>query len=120
DLELAGEVLAGELLVLPDVGGDHASDPLLHEQLAQAPVGDAAVVGNCLDLVDAGLEQRVDQHRRDAAESEAADREGRTALDVGDRLGGAGHHLVHGTSFLTWSRGGSVLPPIAVDSASLV
>ena len=61
----------------------------------EAPVVDAAVVRDRLEVVGARLEQRVDQHRRDAAQPEAADRERRAVRDVGDRLGGARHHLVH-------------------------
>ena len=44
DLELAGEVLPLELLVLADVRGDHLPDPPVSEQDAEAPVVDAAVV----------------------------------------------------------------------------
>ena len=58
------------------------------QQPAQPPVVDPAVVGDRLEVVDAGLQQRLDQHRRDPAQPEAADRERRPGRDVGDRLGG--------------------------------
>ena len=95
DLELAGEVLPRELLVLPDVRRDHPPDPLVEQQPPEAPVVDAAVVRHRLQVVGALLQQRVDQHRRDAAQPEAADRERRAAGDVGHGLGGARDHLVH-------------------------
>ena len=50
----------------------------LAEQQPEPPVVDAAVVRDHLELVGALLEQRVDQHRRDAAQPEAADRQTRT------------------------------------------
>ena len=50
DLELAGEVLPGELLVLPDVRRHHPAEPLGHQQQAQAPVVDAAVVRHRLEV----------------------------------------------------------------------
>ena len=95
------EVLPRELLVLPDVGRDHPPDPVGEQQHAQAPLVDAAVVRHRLELVGALLEQRVDEHRRDAAQPEAADRDRRAARDVGDGLGGARDHLVHGRSSLS-------------------
>ena len=53
DLELAGEVLPLELLVLADVGGDHPADPLVAQQDPEAPVVDAAVVGDGLEVGEA-------------------------------------------------------------------
>ena len=50
DLELAGEVLPRELLVLPDVGRDHPPQPLLGQQPAQPPVVDTAVVRDRLEV----------------------------------------------------------------------
>ena len=44
ELELAGQVLALELLVLADVGADHLLDLARVEQLAEAEAVDAAVV----------------------------------------------------------------------------
>ncbi len=40
-------------------------------------------------------EHGVDEHRRDAAQTEAPDRERRAVPHVGDRRGGVRHHLVH-------------------------
>ena len=55
----------------------------------------------------AGLEQRLDQHGRDAAEPEPADRERRAVADVGDGLGGAGPTTLvpHRCLFLRAARG---------------
>ena len=71
------QVLPGELLVLPDVGRHHPPDPLGDQQPTQPPVVDAAVVRHRLEVVGALLEQRLDQHRRDAAQPEPADRQRR-------------------------------------------
>ena len=50
DLQLTGEVLPGELLVLPDVRRDHPPQPLLHQQPAQTPLVDTAVVRHRLEV----------------------------------------------------------------------
>ena len=117
DLELAGEVLPGELLVLPDVRRHHPAQPLLHQQPPEAPVVDAAVVGDRLQVARALRQQGVDQHRRDAAQAEAADREGRSRADVLHRSGGAAHHLVHVTAPSVSPRSvvGCPARPIACD-----
>ena len=52
-LELAGEELPLELLVLPDVGRGHPPDPALGQQQAQAPVVDTAVVAHDVEIGDA-------------------------------------------------------------------
>ena len=75
ELELAREVLPLELLVLADVRRRHLGDALVGEQHAEAPVVDAAVVRDDREAVDARVEQRLDQHHRDAAEPEPADGE---------------------------------------------
>ena len=46
ELELAGQVLALELLVLADVAGDHLLDLARLEQQAEAEAVDAGVVGD--------------------------------------------------------------------------
>ena len=89
DLDLAAEVLAGELLVLADVRRDHPADAAGGEQLAEAPAVDAAVVRDHLEVARALREQRPDEHDRHAREAEAADGERRSVGDVGDGLGGA-------------------------------
>ena len=95
DLELAGQVLPLELLVLPDVGRDHPADPLVAQQDAQAPVVDAAVVGHDLEAAHAAQVQLADQHARDAAQPEPAHGERRAVRDVRHGVRGAGHDLVH-------------------------
>jgi hypothetical protein len=91
----AAEVLAGELLVLADVGAGDAGDAARGEQDAESPAVDAAVVGDDLQAVRAPFVQGADQGFGDAAEAEAADGERGAVGDVGDRLGGAGADLVH-------------------------
>ena len=95
DLELALEVLAGELLVLPDVGGDHPADLLGLEEDAQPPVVDAAVVRDDLEVGDAALVQLGDENGGDAAQAETADGERGAVRDALDGLGGAGDDFVH-------------------------
>ena len=78
DLELAGQVLAGELLVLPDVRRDHPPRSASRRAARPRPQSStAAVVRDRLEVVDAGVEQRVDQHRRDPAQTETAHRQRR-------------------------------------------
>ena len=86
DLDLAAEVLPGELLVLTDVGADDAADPARREQQAEPPAVDAAVVRHDLEIRRGAVEQRADQHDRHAVQAEAADGEGRAVGDVRDRL----------------------------------
>ena len=65
------------------------------EQPAQAPVVDAAVVRDRLEVGRPGLQDRLDQHRRDPAQPESTHRQRRAVGDVGDRLGRTCHNLVH-------------------------
>jgi hypothetical protein len=69
------QVLPLELLVLPDVRRDHPPDPLGVQQLAQAPVVDAAVVRHRLQVRHPCVEDGLDQHAGNTAQPEAADRE---------------------------------------------
>src|SRR5215203_3682692 len=100
DLELAGEELPGELLVLADVGGGHAGDPVVGEEHAEPPLVDAAVVGHDPQVGGAGGVQRLDELLWDAAQAEPAHRQGGAVGDVGDRGGGRGAHLVGGAQGL--------------------
>ena len=72
DLELAGQILPLELLVLADVGGDH----LLHlpraQQLAEPLIVDAGIVRGDGQILDARCDDRVDQPLGNAAQAEAA------------------------------------------------
>ena len=56
------------------------------------------------------LQQRVDQHRRDAAQPEPADRQRRTVLDVGHRFAPA-DDLVHASVHSEHLRDRVILPP---------
>ncbi len=71
-LQLARQVLAHELGVLSDIGGDH----LLHlprlQQDADAEIVDARVVGRERQVLGPGLLDRLQQQFRDAAQPEAA------------------------------------------------
>ena len=95
-LELARQVLPGELLVLPHVGGDHPAQPPRAEQQAEPPVVDARVVRHHLEVAGPGLEHRLDQHRGDPADPEPAYRQRGAVGDVGHGRRRARNHLVHG------------------------
>src|SRR5690606_26296399 len=84
ELEFAAQVLALELLVLADVGRDHLADLPSLEQLAEAEAVHARVVGDDGEVLHARIAQRGDQRLGDAAQAEAADREG---LAVGHHVG---------------------------------
>ena len=97
ELELAGQVLALEFLVLADVGRNHLPDLARGQQQAEAEAIDAGVVGDRGQALDAAVAQRGDQRLGDAAQAEAADGE---RLAIGDhalqRVACACIHLVPG------------------------
>ena len=95
DLELAGEVLPLELLVLPHVRRDDPPDPLVAQQDPETPVVDAAVVRDDLQVAGPGVEDRLDEHGGHAAQAEAADGEGVAVAQPVQGGGGVGNDLVH-------------------------
>jgi len=92
--QLAAQELTFELGVLSDVGGDHFPDLVRLEEQAQAPVVDAAVVGDDRQVADPAANQRGNQILGNAAQAESADDECRPVPDVSDRLIRRGDHLV--------------------------
>ena len=96
ELELAGQVLPLELLVLADVGGDHLADLARLEQEPQAEAVDAGVVRDHREVLLAAIAQREDQRLGDAAQAEAADGQRLAVLDdVRERRLGGREELVH-------------------------
>ena len=75
EFQLARQVLAHELGVLADVGGQHLADLAGVEQLAQPEAVDAAVVRGNGDVLHAAVDQSVDQKLRNAAKAETARRD---------------------------------------------
>ena len=71
ELELAGEVLLRELLVLADIGRDHLPDLARSQQHAEARAVDAALLETTVRSLTP-LADRGDQVLRDAAQAEAA------------------------------------------------
>jgi hypothetical protein len=97
--DFAAEVLAGELLVLPDIGAGDAGYPAGAEQLSETASIDAAVVGNHRQGGRTLGVQRVDQGEGHAAQAEPAHGEGGVVGDVGHRVGSGRHDLVqHGAA----------------------
>jgi hypothetical protein len=95
-VQLVGEVLPLEFVVVANVGGDHLADLAGAEQLAQAKAIDACVVADDGQAFFAGVAQGGDQGFRDAAQAEAAHRQGdAVADDAIQRRRGAGVELVH-------------------------
>ena len=82
-LQLAGQVLLLEDLVLPDVGRDHLPDLAGLEEHAQPLVGGAAVVGDDGQVLHALAVQGGDEVLGVAAQAEAADQQGGAVGDVG-------------------------------------
>ena len=76
DLELAGEELPLELLVLADIGRDHLLDLPRSQQLAEPLIVDAGIVRGDREVLDAVCDDRVDQPLGDSAQAEAAGRDG--------------------------------------------
>src|SRR3954453_22091038 len=95
DLQLTGQELPGELLVLPDVRRSHLGDPLVREQDAESPVVDAAVVRHDAQPGPPLVVQRADQLHRIAAQPETSDREARAVPDVRHRFLRRPVRLVH-------------------------
>ncbi|KOV93740.1 hypothetical protein ADL04_26545 [Streptomyces sp. NRRL B-3648] len=90
--QLAGEVLAGELLVLTDIGGRDTGDASGAERDAQAMAVGAAIVGDHPQRARSLYVQGRQEGARDAAQAEAADGQGGTLTDVGTAdPHGAGH-----------------------------
>ena len=70
DLELAGEILLREGLVLPDIGGDHFLDLPGVEQNAETLAVHAAIVGDDGEVLDPRIADGEDQRFRNAAQAE--------------------------------------------------
>ncbi len=93
-LQLAGEVLLGEELVLAHVGGDDLADLAGFNQHAEALAVHAHVVGDHGEVLDARIAHRLDQVGRDAAEAKASDGERHAVPQyVLQRGGRSGFHL---------------------------
>ena len=97
ELQLAGEVLLREQLVLADIGRDHLLDLPRLQQPAEADAVDAGIVGDDRQVLDAGVADRVRQGLGDAAQAEAAGHDHHAVLeDAIECRFGVGINLVHG------------------------
>src|SRR3546814_20796190 len=72
ELELTGQELPLELLVLAHVGRNHLLDLPRSQQLAEAEAVDAGVVGDPRQALDPGITQRGDQRLGAAPQAEAS------------------------------------------------
>ena len=72
ELQLAGQILLLEELVLADIGRDHLPDLAGLEQNAEAEAVDAGIVGDDGQILCAALAHRLDQDLGNAAQAEAA------------------------------------------------
>ena len=97
-LELAGEVLALELLVLADVARHDALDLARLEERPEPEVGGAAVVGDQGEPLHAAPVERGDEVLRVAAQAEAAHQHGGAVGDVRHGRVGRLDELVHDAS----------------------
>src|SRR5471032_2207802 len=97
-LQLTGEILPLELLVLADIARDHLLDLLALEKDAEALVVGPAVVGDHRQVLHAFLVNGGDQVLGIAAKTEAAGENDGAVLHVGNGFIRASDHLVH------WSR----------------
>ena len=104
-LQLAGQVLFLEQLVLADIGRDHLRDLPGLQQDAEAGAVDAGIVGDDRQLADAGIADGVDEGLWDAAEPEASRHDGHAveeeAVERGDGIG-AKLALRHRVSLSGW------------------
>ena len=96
DLELAGEVLLREELVLADIGRDHLLDLPRLEQEAEAGAVDAGIVGNDGQVLHATVADRLDELFRNTAEAEAAAADQHAVLEhAGERRLCVGIDFLH-------------------------
>ena len=95
DLDLPGEKLALEFLVLADVGRDHLADAFRMQQRADAKLIDAGVVADHGQVLGAAAMQRRDQMFGDPAQAEAAHHDGGAIGDHRHRFVGGGQQFVH-------------------------
>ena len=95
-LQLAGQVLALELLVAPHVGGDHLPDLAAMEQRPEAELIHPAIVADDGEAALAALAQRLDKLFGNAAQAEDPRGDGDVVLHQIAKGGlGAGINLVH-------------------------
>ena len=98
-LQLAGQILLGENLVLADIGGDHFFDLPGFQKLAEANAVDASIVGNDSQALNAGFENRVGKNFSNTAETKAAGHDRHVVLkQTGHGATGVRIYLVHGTT----------------------
>jgi hypothetical protein len=76
DLELAGQILPLELLVLADVGRDHLLDLPRAQQLAEPLIVDPGIVRGDGQVLDPAGDDRVDQPLGNSAQAEPAGGDG--------------------------------------------
>ena len=70
--EVLGEKLAGEFLVLADIGRDHFFDLAGRQQHAETEIVNAAIIRNDSEVLDAGIADGDDQTFGNAAKPETA------------------------------------------------
>src|SRR4030088_3457935 len=96
DLELAGEILLREGLVLPNIGRDHLLDLPGVQQEAQSDAVDPGIVGDDRQVFHTGLANRLDQALRDAAQPQPPAHNQHAVLEqAGERRPGVGIDLFH-------------------------
>ena len=110
DLDLAGEELPLELLVLADVGRDHLPDLPRLQQNADAEVVDAGVVADDGEACRAARVQRANEVFGDAAQAEAAHHDRRAVGDLGHCLPDGRSNFVHRDLFLVRSSSPAAAP----------
>ncbi len=94
-LELTGQVLARELLVVTHVRTDGSSDAALLEQHTQTEAVGPTVVAHRLEVGGALVEKRADEDLRHSDQAEPADGDRRAVRHVCDGLGRCGNDFVH-------------------------
>src|SRR6185295_6097125 len=95
DLDLTGEKLPLELLVLADVGRNHLPDLTGAQEHPDAEIVDPGVVADDNEVLGAAAVQRGDQVFGNPAQAEAAHHDGRAVGNQGHGLVGAGQNFVH-------------------------
>jgi len=105
DLELAGEILLGKRLVLPDIRRDHFLDLPGVEKEAKPDAVNAGIVGDDREIFHARVTDRFDQSFRNAAKPEAAGHDHHAVLEqAGERRLGVGIDFFHERSVSAQSR----------------
>ena len=99
DFEFTTQRLLLEKFVFADVAGDHLAHLARLEQQPDAEIGQARIIGDDGEILDAGRAHRGNQVLRNTAQPEPAHENGGSVTHTRDDRLGIGNSLVHSGDF---------------------